>query len=153
MSFRLSDDAREYFDDIEDKSSTGRFDSMWDKYYFAAMIGIKARDRVPIDKEPSAEPFVDTVIEDYADQKFELYAALIMAEINRQHIPKEEEDEIRELMLNILDSTDPTRLSDHGKELLNCYAEQGHKILQNSGPTPKEFDEFLRQYHKVLNEI
>jgi hypothetical protein len=153
MSFRLSDDAREYFDDIEDTSSTGGFDSMWDKYYFAAMTGIKSRDRTPIDKEPSTEPFVDTVIEDFADQKFEIYAALIMAEITRQHIPKNKEDEIRELMLDILDSTDPTRLSDHGKKLLNCYAEQGYKILQNSGPTPKEFDEFLQQYHKVLNEI
>lgn len=152
MSFRLSDDARSYFDDIEAEGTTGGFDSMWDKYYFAAMMGIKNRDRVPLDEEPSADPFLDSVVDDYEEQKYELYAALIMAEINRQHIPKDEEDEIRELMLNILNSTDPTRLSNHGKQLFNCYAEKGYQILQNSGPTPKEFDEFLRQYHNVLNE-
>lgn len=152
MSFRLSEDARDYFDDIEKNSSTGKFESMWDKYYFAAMVGIKARDRVPTNEAPTVEPFVDTVIEDYVDQKFDIYAALIIAEIERQFIPKDEEDEIRELMLSILDSTDPTRLSDHGKQLLNCYAERGYKILQNAGPAPKEFDEFLRKYHKVLED-
>jgi len=153
VSFRLSNDARDFFEDIESGSSTGGFDSMWDKYYFAAMVGIKARDRVPTDEKPTTEPFVDTVIEDYADQKFEIYAALIMAEIERQHIPKDEEDEIRELMLSILDSTDPTRLSDDGKKLLNCYAEQGYKIIRDSGPPPNEFDEFLRKYHIVLQKV
>ena len=152
MAFRLSDDARDYFDDIERNSSTGKFESMWDKYYFALMVGLKARDRVPTNDEPSVEPFVATIIEDYEEQKFEIFAALIMAEIERQFIPKDEEDEIRELMLSILDSTDPTRLSAKGKQLLNCYAERGYKILQDAGPAPTEFDEFLRKYHKVLEE-
>jgi hypothetical protein len=152
MSFRLSDTAREYFDDIEDTSSTGKFDSMWDKYYFAAMIGIKARDREVIDEEPTSDSFVDGVIEDYQDQKFEIYAALITAEIDRQSIPQDEEDEIRELMLKILDSSDPTQLSDYGKKLLNCYAERGHKRLRDAGPAPTEFDEFLRKYHQILEE-
>lgn len=150
MSFRLSEEARDYFDDIEKTSSTGEFDSMWDKYYFAAMIGIKARERVPTNEEPNTDPFVENVIEDYQEQKFEIYSALIMAEIERQHIPKGKEDEIRKLMLGILDSSDPTRLSDEGKQLLNCYAEHGYKILQDAGPAPTEFDEFLRKYHRVL---
>jgi len=152
MSFRLSDNARKYFDEIENSSSTGQFNSMWDKYYFAAMIGIKARDRVSTDDEPSVEPFVDSVIEDFRDQKFEIYAALISAEVERQYIPKDEEDEIRDLMLSILDSNDPTQLSDHGKQLLNCYAERGYKILQSSGPKPTEFDQFLRRYHQILEK-
>ncbi len=152
MSFRLSNNAREYFDEIEELSSTGEFDSMWDKYYFAAMVGIKARDRVSVEDEPSVEPFVDSVIEDFRDQKFEIYGALILAEIERQHIPKSEEDEVRELMLSILDSNDPTQLSDYGKQILNCYAERGYKILHGSGPSPTEFDQFLRRYHQILEQ-
>jgi len=153
MSFILSTGAREYFDDIEEKSSTGKFDSMWDKYYLAAMVGIKARDRVKTDEEPTVEPFVDTVIADYDDKKYEIYAALIMAEIERQNIPKREESEIRHLMLEILDSHDSTRLSDHGKTLLNCYAERGYRILENQIPTPPEFDQFLEQYHNTLETV
>jgi hypothetical protein len=152
MGFRLSDTAREYFDNIEETSSTGGFESMWDKYYFAAMVGIKARDREVTDDEPTADPFVETVIDDYQDQKFEIYAALIAAEIDRQNIPQTAETEIRDLMLSILDSTDPTQLSDKGKQLLNCYAERGHKRLRDTGPAPTEFDEFLRKYHKVLKQ-
>lgn len=152
MAFRLSDTAREYFDDIEETSSTGEFESMWDKYYFAAMVGIKAGEREVIDDEPTADPFVEGVIEDYQDQKFEIYAGLITAEIDRQNIPQDAEDEIRELMLRILDSRDPTQLSDYGKKLLNCYVERGHKRLRDAGPTPTEFDEFLRKYHQVLEQ-
>ncbi|MDS0223463.1 hypothetical protein NDI54_19160 [Haloarcula sp. S1AR25-5A] len=153
MSFRLSSSARDYFDKIEQNSSTGDFDSMWDKYYLAAMVGIKARDRIRTDDEPTDEPFVDSVISDYDDQKYEIYAALIMAEIERQNIPKRAETEIRHLMLEILDSTDPTRLTSHGKTLLNCYAERGYRILENEIPAPGEFDQFLRQYHEALNGV
>ena len=153
MSFRLSSSARDYFDKIEQNSSTGNFDSMWDKYYLAAMIGIKARDRIRTDEEPTDDPFVESVISDYDDQKYEIYAALIMAEIERQNIPKREETEIRHLMLEILDSTDPSRLTSHGKTILNCYAERGYRILENEVPAPGEFDQFLRQYHNTLESV
>lgn len=152
MAFRLSNAAREYFDSIEKTSSTGGFESMWDKYYFAAMVGIKARDREVIDDEPTADPFITAVIGDYQDQKYEIYAALITAEIDRQNIPQDAEDEIRGLMLGILDSSDPTQLSDKGKKLLNCYAERGHKRLRDAGPVPAGFDEFLRKYHQVIEQ-
>lgn len=123
---------------------------MWDKYYLSAMVGIKAHDRVKTEDEPNASPFVDNVIEDYADQMYEIYAAMIYAEIERQNIPKRAENEIRSLMIKILDSNDPNRLSDHGKTLLNCYAEKGFKIIQSNGPQPTELDEFLRIYHEIL---
>lgn len=153
MSFRLSTNAREYFGKIEQKSSTGDFDSMWDKYYLAAMVGIKQRERVKTDEEPTDDPFVETVISDYDDQKYEIYAALIMAEIERQRIPKQEETEIRHLMLEILDSSDPTRLSAYGKTLLNCYAERGYRIIQSNIRSPAEFDQFLHQYYETLESI
>lgn len=153
MSFKMSSPARDYFDKIENTSSTGKFDTRWDQYYLAAMIGIRARDRVPIDNEPEADPFTQDVIEDYSEQKYEIYAALIYAEIERQNIPKGAEDEIRGLMIEILDSTDVTRLSNKGKKLLNCYAERGFRILKDNGPTPTELDEFLRIYHKTLSEV
>lgn len=153
MAFKLSSNARDYFDKIENKSSTGEFDTRWDQYYLAAMIGIKARDRVAIDDEPDTDPFTQEVIEDYSEQKYEIYASLIFAEIERQNIPKRAEDEVRDLMIEILDSTDPTRLSNKGKQFLNCYAERGFQILKDQGPTPTELDEFLRIYHKTLIDI
>lgn len=153
-SFRLSKEARTYYRDIRDRSTTGAFDSVWDEYYLSAMVGIKARRRVPTDDQPPQErEFVTDVIEDYSDQRYELYSAMIVAEIEREGIPWTEEDEIRTLMLEILDSTSHTNLTDYGARVLNCYAEQGFKIIQNKTPEALELDEFLESYQDVLAEV
>ena len=153
-SFRLSQEARNYYREIKDRSTTGEFDSVWDEYYLSAMAGIKARRRVPTDEQPSQErEFVTEVIEDYNDHRYELYSAMIVAEVDREGIPWTEEDEIRGLMLDILDSTSHTNLTDYGSKVLNCYAEQGFKLVQNQIPEAPELDEFLESYHDVLTSL
>lgn len=155
MSFRLSTEARSYFSDIEERSTTGQFDSVWDQYYLAAMAGIKTRQRVPEEKEPPQEQeFVTDIIEDYSDQRYEIYSALVVAEIEREAIPWTEKQEIRNLMLDILDSNSHTNLTNYGETVLNCYAEQGSKLIRNKIRNPLELDEFLESYHQnVIEEI
>lgn len=151
MGFRLSPEAREYFDEVQSESTTGEFGSIWDSYYLSAMMGIKARERVPEDDEPGTEPFIDHVISRYDDQKYEIYGAMIMAEIERGAIPAEDHSEIRQLMLSILDSTDPSRLSEYGQRLLNCYAERGYQILSRQVLKPPNLDQFLIEYKAALD--
>lgn len=153
MPFKLSSEARNYYRKINKNSNHGSFDTLWDQYYLSAMSGIKARSRVPDDEAPSGDPFMDEVIQDYEDHKYELYSALIVAEVEREGIPWEAESEVRELMLDILDSTSTTRLSDEGAKILNCYAEKGFRIIRSEIPAPPEIDEFLEEYHNVLNEL
>jgi len=152
MSFRLSTEARSYFRQINERSTTGEFDSLWDQYYLSAMAGIKDRSRVPEDNEP-AEEFVTDVIQDYEDQKYEIYSTLIVAEIEREGIPWDEKDEIRDMMLKILDSSSHTRLSDYGTTVLNCYAEKGFRLIRSEVAAPPELDEFLEQYHSFLEDL
>jgi hypothetical protein len=152
MSFRLSTEARSYYRQINERSTTGEFDSLWDQYYLSAMAGIKDRSRVPEDDEP-AEEFVTDVIQDYEDQKYEIYSTLIVAEIERERIPWDEKDEIREMMLKILDSSSHTRLSDYGTTVLNCYAEKGFRLVRSEITAPPELDEFLEQYHSYLEDL
>lgn len=146
MAFKLSNEANNWFSTINEDSTTGEFAHKWDMYYFAAMVGITARERVGTDQEPDSVAFNKDLASDYSNQKFEIYSSLVMAEIERQSIPKEAKTEIRELMLGILDSKDQTRLSSDGKTLLNCYAESGFKILRDAGPPPTEFDRFLELF-------
>ncbi len=73
MSFGISFSSREYVDDIKDKSTTGSFDTMWDKYYMSAMVGIKARDRVITDDEPTSDPFTEYVIMKIRSMKFMMH--------------------------------------------------------------------------------
>ena len=152
MSFRLSTEARSYYRQINERSTTGEFDSLWDQYYLSAMAGIKDRSRVPEDDEP-AEEFVADVIQDYEDQKYEIYSTLIVAEIEREGIPWDEKDEIREMMLKILDSSSHTRLSNYGTTVLNCYAEKGFRLVRSEITAPPELDEFLEQYHNYLEDL
>lgn len=152
MSFRLSTEARSYYRQINERSTTGEFDSLWDQYYLSAMAGIKDRSRVPEDEEP-AEEFVTDVIQDYEDQKYEIYSTLIVAEIEREGIPWDEKDEIREMMLKILDSSSHTRLSNYGTTVLNCYAEKGFRLVRSEITASPELDEFLEQYHNYLEGL
>lgn len=152
MSFRLSTEARSYYRQINEKSTTGQFDSLWDQYYLSAMAGIKDRSRVSEDDEPGEE-FVTDVIQAYDDQKYEIYSSLIAAEIDREGIPWGEKQEIRSMMLKILDSTSHTRLSDHGTTVLNCYAEKGFRLMRSDITAPPELDEFLEQYHRFLQDL
>lgn len=153
-SFRLSKNARTYFQNIEERSTTGDFDRVWDQYYLSVMAGIKARRRIPTDDEPNqSQEFVGEVIDEYTDQRYEIYSAMIVAEIEREAIPWDEKEEIRQLMLDILDSTSHTNLTDYGSTVLNCYAEHGYKIIESKIPEPGELDEFLEQYHNVLEDL
>jgi hypothetical protein len=153
-SFRLSKNARLYFGNIEENSTTGDFDSVWDQYYLSAMVGIKARRRIPKEEEPNkSREFLGEVIEEYNDKRYEIYSAMIVAEIEREAIPWDEKDEIRQLMLKILESTSHTNLTDYGSTILNCYAEHGYKILESKIPEPGELDEFLEQYHNVIESV
>jgi hypothetical protein len=152
MSFRLSTEARSYYRQINERSTTGEFDSLWDQYYLSAMAGIKDRSRVPEDEEP-AEEFVTDIIQDYEDQKYEIYSTLIVAEIEREGIPWDEKDEIREMMLKILESSSHTRLSNYGTTVLNCYAEKGFRLVRSEITASPELDEFLEQYHNYLEGL
>ncbi|WP_136342322.1 hypothetical protein [Halapricum salinum] len=93
------------------------------------------------------------VIQDYDNQKYEIYGALIVAEIEREGIPWENEQEVQGLMLEMLDSTSVTRLSDRGATVLNCYAERGFKIIRSEIPAPPQLGEFLEQYYDLLLEV
>jgi hypothetical protein len=152
MSFRLSTEARSYYRQINEKSTTGQFDSLWDQYYLSAMAGIKDRSRVLEDDEPGEE-FMTNVIQAYDDQKYEIYSSLIVAEIDREGIPWDKKQEIQDMMLKILDSSSHTRLSSYGTTVLNCYAEKGFRLIRSDITAPPELDEFLEQYHSFLQDL
>ena len=154
MSFRLSTEARSYYRQINEKSTTNELDTLWDRYYLSAMAGIKDRSRVPDDEEPGPDQeFVDDVIQDYESQKYEIYSSLIVAEINREGIPWEEKEEIKQLMMRLLDSESNTRLSSYGTQVLNCYAEKGFRLIRSEITAPPQLDEFLELYHELLKNL
>ncbi len=147
MSFRLSQEARAYFKPIDDRSSSGSFRSIWDKYYLCLMVGLQ-KSRLGKDTAQEQE-FIGYFIDDYRDQRFEIVALFITAEINRRGLPSEEHA-IRKLMLELLDPGSPTGLTEEGHRLLNKYAEGGFEIIREEIPDPSEFDMFIKKYYDAF---
>lgn len=154
MSFRLSKEARSYYGNINQNSTITKLDTLWDRYYLSAMAGMKARSRVREKEEPPQEQeFIDNIIQDYENQKYEIYGTLIVAEVERKGIPWGQKEEIKQLMLKLLDSTSNTRLSDEGSQALNCYAEKGFRLIKSEIDPQPELDQFLKEYYDLLNDL
>lgn len=148
MSFRLSQSARKYFTHIDDHSKTGKFRSLWDKYYLCLMAGLS---RANLGEEPPADAeFYNTFHADYFDQRFEILGALAAAEIRRQGISGASTSRIQEIMLELLDHSRVTFLSDHGASMMNKYAEGGYQIIKDEIDDPYELDVFLRKYYELF---
>lgn len=153
-SFRLSKEARSYFNNVNKASAINELEADWDKYYLSAMAGIKARSRVPDGQEPPAEQeFVDYVIQSYEDQKYEIYGSLIVAEVDRKGISWEEKEEVKQLMLNLLDYESNTRLSEEGVRTLNCYAEEGFRLVRSEITPQPQLDQYLEKYYELLDDL
>ena len=147
MSFRLSEEAREYFRKIDDHSKSGTFRVLWDKYYLSLMVGLA---RAKLGKEtPRDQEFVTYFIDEYRDQRNEIISLFIAIEIGRRGIPAEE-PEIRKLMLELLDAESPTGLTEEGHRLMNKYAEGGFEIIRDEVAQPLEFDVFLKKYYDAF---
>ncbi len=144
MSFRLSQTARDYFRRIDDNSTTGKFETLWDKYYLCLVSGLVHR-RLGQETGTDAE-FITSFIAQYFDQRFEIIAAFVAAEMARKDIPVEEK-EIRRLMVDLLNPNSPTYLTDEGHRLMNRYAEGGFEVIRDAIPDPFEFDLFMKEFY------
>ena len=153
MTFRLSKEARNYFKKIDERSKSGIFESVWDKYYLCLMAGFSRQKIVGDDEIPPAEDeFVDHFIKDYFDQRYQIIGALIAAEIERLGFSKDDKEKISNLMLELLDHTSINSLSSEGYLKLNEYAEGGFRVIREEIPQPYELDMFLKFYYEIFIE-
>ena len=56
-------------------------------------------------------------------------------------------DRIEREMVRLLNPTSPTRLSEEGNTLLNLYAAEGFKLIQERMMAPAGLEEFLVAYY------
>jgi hypothetical protein len=145
MTFRLSGEARQYFKKIEENSTTGKFETLWDKYYLCLMVGYL---NTQLGKEtPKSDEFVDSFIHDYSTQRFQIIAMLIISELNRQGIKNMDKKSVKKIMLDLVDHNSNTCLSDEGHKLMNRYAEGGFELIYEEIPQPYDFDLFMKEYY------
>lgn len=144
MSFRLSKEARQYFIRLEGKSTTGKFSSFWDKYYLCLMVGFLNKK---FGKEPpTSMEFLRDFVQDYSPQRYQIIALLISTELKRQGIKKDDKESIQKNILELIDHSKITGLSDEGQKLMNRYAQGGFEKIYEDIKQPYEFDVFIKEY-------
>lgn len=153
MGFKLPKLAREYFRNIDDRSSEEhKFSIKFDIYYLCLMIGLDRRGLGKTD-EIESDAFIDYYPDRYYKEAGELIAALLIdAEMDRKDIQREDAVSVERLIVNLIDHETQTRLKPEGVDLLNKYAAYGMEIIADKIIPPTELATFIIQYHKLLSK-
>lgn len=149
MPFRLRDDARRWFSEIEGKAPVK---SQFDLFYFCLMAGLMSgRRSEPTDGGRPAPEFVQTFIEDYRPAQRLIIGLLIVAELQRLGIDLHEKAAVRKTIETLVDPQSSTNLTDEGMRLLNAYASGGYDyIAELRTSKPYTVEEFLRDFVGIL---
>ena len=90
--------------------------------------------------------FIRDFVQDYFPQRHQIMAQLISSELKRQGIKKDDKESIQKIIIELLDHTKITDLSDKGHKLLNRYAQGGFQKIYEDIKQPYELDVFLKEY-------
>ena len=145
MPFRLREDVRKWFSEIEGKPPIR---SQFDLFYFCLMAGITSGRRSdPTQGGRSAPEFVQTFIEDYRAAQRLIIGLLVFVELKRLGIDLHEKASVRKTIRGLVDPQSPTSLTDEGMRLLNAYASGGYDyIAEMRSSKPYTVEEFLRDF-------
>lgn len=145
MPFRLRDDARKWFSELEGKPPVK---SLFDLYYFCLMAGLTTGRRSdPKQGGRTAPEFVQNFIEDFRPAQRLIIGLLIVVELQRLGINLHEKASVRATIRQLVDPQSATNLTDEGMRLLNAYASGGYDyISEMRSSKPYSGDEFLRDF-------
>lgn len=156
MSFKISNDAQDWFKDIKFTEA-----KVMDAYYFCIILGLHMylkdeQNRIPerVVNCSSDTFFKGAYPADYVHCKNELIALFLEAELKRV-VGNERSDKnsIKTIINDRLDNDDPSKLSNKGLEFADRYSYMGFLELKKK-IIDRPFDKtnFLNNYHNLLKE-
>jgi hypothetical protein len=149
--FRLRQDTEDWFLHIKDRKP---IQTKFDIYYFCLMMGFaSSRYSNPAKKSSDYTDFVRNFVEDYRPYQTLLIGLLLRSELSRLGIDINEKDEIRKLLLDLVDPNTQTNLTDKAMDRMNEYASGGYDYLSEQLESkPYHVEEFLITYARLLKE-
>ena len=150
MPFRLREDARQWFSELEGKEPTS---TLFDLYYFCLMAGLASgRSRDPATLGVSSREMVDDFIQDYRPAQRLLIGLLVVAEARKGGIDLQEKAAVREVFQRLVTPEAKTQLTEEGMRCLNAYASGGYEFLAECRATkPASAEEFLRDFVGLMD--
>jgi hypothetical protein len=151
-SFRMRDDAENWFSNIKNKKTVIK--TKFDRYYYCLMIGLASGHySEPTQRCKDCTDFVDDFVKEYQAQQKLIIGLLVRAELADSRISLNDKEETRKLLLDLIDPTSQTNLTDYGMDRMNAYSSGGYDYLsEHLDSKPHYVEDFLITYVKLLKE-
>jgi len=150
MAFRLRHDVEEWFGAIRKQKP---IETNFDVYYLCLMLGLASgRSSQPSARcEKIAEGFVDNFVVAYRPYQRLIVGLMLTAELHSMGVSLGESDFVRKKLLELVDPTSPTNLTEVGMTKLNEFSSGGFDYLtEEIDSKPYHVEEFLQTYTKLL---
>lgn len=145
MTFRLRPDVDDWFKHIANKEP---LKTKFDLYYLCLMMGLALSQ---CERAPSSQEFVQYFVGEYRPVQRLVLGLFIMAEMARRGLDVSDREEVRALINEYLDPTNPAQLKEAGFSRLNDYANAGYNaVVASFGAKPHQTEAFLQWYSKAL---
>lgn len=150
MPFYLREDTESWFNNIKDQRP---IETKFDLFYFCLMLGIAAGRKSSPNARSKTTEFQKNFVKSYIPVQKLIIGLLINAELKRLGIDSTEKDQVYNLLTNLVDPENQTKLTEAGINKLNEYASGGYDVLSEElSSKPYSVEEFLRTYTKLLRE-
>jgi|APSaa5957512493_1039668.scaffolds.fasta_scaffold32040_2 hypothetical protein len=141
--FRLSYDARKYFEKINKNSTSGKFKIMLQQYWLCAQIGILYNEKgTPPDKKPLTDKFAFPLKE----HQHLIRAFAYWRHAESKNIDPKNEDDVMPSLSMFFDQEALTKLGKLGMSTLDKYAAGGFSIIRKEIPNETDLARFLLEY-------
>ena len=146
MSFRLRQDAADWFRDL--RSS---LDTDFDEYYFCLMAGLAEARKIAVPQAETAE-LIRYFPGDYASQGRIIVALFLKTELEELSVDMGERSLVNETIRTYVDPRSPSSLSGEGEKEMNKYAHGGFECLTEwFDDRPRTPEAFLPRFFKRIS--
>lgn len=151
MPFRIREEARTWFGELQKKQNVG-FSMDFDAYYFCFMAGVAVGRKLDSPVADTAE-LVDNFPGRYRPRGKLMIALFLSRELHAHGVMMEEKAAVHSLVGQLVDPTSPSSLSTEGQRVFNMYAHGGFDVLRDWFPSkPRNSHAFLRAYKRRLDD-
>lgn len=148
----MRDDAENWFSNIRDQKAVIK--TKFDCYYYCLMIGLASGHYSdPAQRCKDYSDFVNDFVKEYQAQQKLIIGLLVRTELADSRISLNDKEETRKLLLDLIDPTSQTNLTDYGMDRMNAYSSGGYDYLsEHLDSKPYHVEDFLITYVKLLRE-
>ena len=148
--FMLGPSPRNYFNELEKSSETGKFKILLQKYWLCAQVGMAFNLRKQ--REEGDKWVADNIAPPLKENAHFLRGLLFFREAETKGYSSDDEKDMLDGMKSFFSDERQHKLNDNGLDVIDRYASKGFEIIQERIPNPTDLSSFLVDYVNLILE-